>query len=183
MVLDLGPLLFVASEGRIAPWLNVILAMLNWFKVLSFIDGTWVLFVLFGVFECPLLAIALRDVLKGPAILDDDIWSIIQGQLRLDLDFFMELVKARRFPHGEANVSPLYQLHFRIINYAWRGILALKLWDTLREVGQFHFPLNTVVGRVPLVRNYLLPIGRVWQVVLPRGRYIKVGTKCMLNVP
>jgi len=73
MILDLGPLLFVASESRIAPWLDVILAMLYRFKIISFIDGTRVLFVLFGVFECPLLAIALRDVLKGPAILDDDI--------------------------------------------------------------------------------------------------------------
>jgi hypothetical protein len=92
-------------------------------------------------------------------------------------------VEARRLPHGEANLSPLYQLHFRIINYAWWGIPALKFRGTLREVGQFHFTLDAEVGRVPLGRHYLLPIGRVWQVILSRRCYIKVCTECMLNVP
>jgi hypothetical protein len=94
----------------------------------------------------------------------------------------VELVEARGLRHCEAWVSPLYQLHIWVINDAWWGILALKLGGTLREVGQFHFPLHTEVGRVPLVRHHLLPIGSVWQVILPWARHIKVGTECMLYV-
>lgn len=89
-------------------------------------------------------------------------------------------MEARGLRHCEAWVSPLYQLHIWVINDAWWGILALKLGGTLREVGQFHFRLHTEVGRVPLCRHYLLPIGSVWQVILPWARHIKVGTECML---
>ena len=88
-------------------------------------------------------------------------------------------MEARGLRHCEAWVPSLYQLHIWVIHYAWRGILALKLGGTLREVGQFDFRLHTEVGRVPLGRHYLLPIGGVWQVILPWARHIKVGIECM----